>query len=78
MGKSKKIRVRFIGKNADDVTGSMILVEMQDYKILLDCGLYQSSNIKDDYKINSRKLEFKSSDIDYIFINHAHIDHIGL
>jgi len=76
--KNNKIRVKFIGKNADDVTGSMILIEMQNYKILLECGLYQSNNIKEDYLINSRKFEFKPSEIDYIFIGHSHIDHIGL
>lgn len=79
MGKSKnKIRVRFIGGNAQDVTGSMILIEMQNYKILLECGLYQSNNIREDYKTNTRRLDFKPSEIDYIFINHGHIDHIGL
>jgi len=76
--KTNKIRVRFIGGNSDDVTGSMILVEMQNYKILLECGLYQSNNIRDDYKVNNRRFEFKPSEIDYIFIAHGHIDHIGL
>lgn len=76
--KNNKIRVRFIGKNSDDVTGSMTLIETQTHKILLECGLYQSNNIKEDYLINSRKLEFKPSEIDYIFIGHGHIDHIGL
>lgn len=79
MSKTKdKIRVSFVGKNSDDVTGSMILIEMKEHKILLEAGLYQSNNIKEDYKINSRRLDFKPSEIDYIFINHCHIDHIGL
>lgn len=76
MGKKKdKIRVRFIGKNSDDVTGSCVLIEMGNYKILLEFGLYQSCNIKEDYKINNRRLEFRPSEIDYIFVMHSHADH---
>jgi metallo-beta-lactamase family protein len=77
MSKSKdKIRVSFIGKNADEVTGSMILIESPCFKILLECGLYQSSSsVLENYKINNRKLPFKPKDINYIFINHCHADH---
>lgn len=72
-----KIRVSFVGENARDVTGSMTLVEMTDMKILLECGLYQSTSIKEDYKINSSKSPFRPKNIDYIFLTHAHIDHSG-
>ncbi len=41
--KSKdKIRVSFVGNNAEDVTGSMTLIEFGEHKVLLECGLYQS------------------------------------
>lgn len=72
-----KIRVSFVGENARDVTGSMTLVEMTDMKILLECGLYQSTSIKEDYKVNSSKFPFRPKNIDYIFLTHAHIDHSG-
>jgi metallo-beta-lactamase family protein len=76
VGKSKdKVSISFVGGNADDVTGSCILVEMEDIKILLECGLYQSNNIAKDYKINGEKFKFKPRDIDYVFLNHAHADH---
>lgn len=76
MGKTKdRIRIKFIGKNAEDVTGSSTLIEMSKYKILLECGLYQSNNIKNDYKVNNRRFEFKPSEIDYIFLGHVHADH---
>lgn len=76
MAKSKdKIRVRFIGGNSEDVTGSAILIEVSNYKILLEFGLFQSNNIYEDYEINNRRLDFKPSEIDYIFLNHAHADH---
>ena len=79
MGKSKdKIRVRFVGTNATDVTGSCIHVVMENYQFLLECGLYQScSTSLNDYKINSARLSYKPKEIDYIFILHNHIDHLG-
>lgn len=72
-----KIRVNFCGENARDVTGSMTHIEMSDYEILLECGLYQSNSPKEDYKVNSARLPFKPKDLDYIFLSHAHIDHSG-
>jgi metallo-beta-lactamase family protein len=77
MGKTKnKIRVSFIGGNSESVTGSMTLIEFQNYKILLECGLWQSSDSAiENYKINNRRLPVKPKQIDYIFINHCHADH---
>lgn len=77
MGKQKKekIRVSFIGGNAEDVTGSMTLVESKNFKILLECGLIQSNSVKSDYLSNKRKFPFKPKDIDFIFIGHSHADH---
>jgi metallo-beta-lactamase family protein len=76
--KKNNIKVKFIGGNSEGVTGSMILVETDKYKILLDCGLIQTNNIKNDYKFNSRKFGFKVSEIDYILISHFHADHAFL
>lgn len=78
MKKNKnKIRVNFSGHNSVEVTGSCAHIEMSKYEILLDCGLYQSNSIKDDYYINSDKFPFKPKNIDFIFISHVHMDHIG-
>lgn len=77
--KSKNnIKIHFCGKNADSVTGSCIYIESFNKKILLECGLYQSNSLKNDWKINSKKFIFNPSELDYIFINHSHIDHTGL
>lgn len=81
MGKNKKnqIRVSFVGNNAEDVTGSMTFIQTQSKQILLECGLIQgSSTLLTDYKANTQKFKFKPRDIDYIFIGHTHVDHIGL
>lgn len=76
--KKGKIRVSFIGTNAESVTGSMTLVESDRYKLLLEAGLYQSNSPLTDYKTNARRLPFKPKDIDFIFIGHAHADHMLL
>lgn len=57
MGKKKdKIKVNFTGNNAIDVTGSQIYIEMQDYKILLECGLVQGGTVLEDYRNNTKKI----------------------
>jgi Cft2 family RNA processing exonuclease len=40
--------------SAKDVTGSCTYVETPNHKILVDCGLYQSDNLIDDFKLNKR------------------------
>lgn len=67
-----------MGQNADDVTGSCIYITFNGKKILLECGLFQNNNYLDSYNINSEKFSFKPSEIDYVFICHTHVDHIGL
>lgn len=46
----------------------------------MECGLHQSvsNSYLDSYKINSAKFKFNPRDIDYVFVGHSHIDHIGL
>lgn len=82
MGK-KKFKgdgVYFVGKSSDEVTGSQYLIRFGKCQCLLECGLYQSSSNSylDSYKINSEKFKFTPSEIDYVFIAHPHIDHMGL
>lgn len=82
MGKSKdKVRVKFVGNNAVGVTGSQILIDCgkSKKKILIECGLTQENmSLLKSYQINSKKFNFKPKDIDYIFLCHSHVDHIGL
>lgn len=78
MAKRKdKIRISFIGNNADNVAGSMTLIETEEKNILLECGMIQSSNSIYDYKENSKSFPFKPKNIDYVFLGHVHIDHSG-
>ena len=66
MSKAKnKIKISMIGTNASDVTGSMTHIQMQDYQLLLEAGIYQGGSLKDEYNINSAKSPFKPKGIDY-------------
>lgn len=79
IGKKKKDDgIYLIGQNANDVTGSCIYIKYNGKKILLECGLYQNNNYLESYNINSEKFKFKPSEIDYVFVGHTHVDHIGL
>lgn len=65
--------------SSEDVTGSNVFIKTPNYKILLDCGMYQSNDKKEDYLINNRKTkEYKPKELDYIFITHNHCDHMAL
>ena len=78
--KKKGDGIYFTGQSSIDVTGSQYLIKFGEYQILLECGLHQSSSndYLDSYKVNSRKFQFNPSEIDFVFANHVHIDHIGL
>ena len=76
-----KIRVRFIGKNSTDVTGSCTVIEYADKKILIECGLYQGGTDLEQYNINKslfKKGRVKCSEVNYIIAGHCHADHTQL
>lgn len=75
---SSKAKVSIFGTNATTVTGSMTLIECNNLKILVEAGIHQSSNLKNDYLINSRPFPFDPKSIDFILIGHVHGDHTFL
>jgi metallo-beta-lactamase family protein len=66
------MKIRFLGA-VRGVTGSSHLIQANDKKILLDCGMYQGK----DEDLNYEEFEFNPSEIDYLFLSHSHIDHSG-
>lgn len=56
------------------VDGSCYLVESGGEKILIDCGLHQSSEAS---LLNYEPLPFNPAEISTVIITHSHIDHTG-
>lgn len=59
---------------AQQVTGSMHLLELDNYKILIDCGLDYEH---DTWQEENEQFPFLPSEIDVVILTHAHIDHSG-
>jgi metallo-beta-lactamase family protein len=59
---------------ARQVTGSMHLLEVGQYKILIDCGLDYE---KERSLQSNEDFPFKPNEIDVVVLTHAHIDHSG-
>lgn len=70
--------IYFCGNNAVDVTGSCIYIKVNGKQILLEAGMVQQNDYLENHRLNSEKFKFNPSEIDYVFVNHVHIDHIGL
>ncbi len=59
---------------AEQVTGSMHLLQTDNYNILVDCGLdYEKGTYQDENQF----FPFLPSSIDLVILTHAHIDHSG-
>ena len=57
------------------VTGSKYLLEWKDFRVMVDCGLFQGPA---EYRqLNWKKLPHPPHDIDAVVLTHAHIDHSG-
>ena len=68
------MKITFHGA-AKTVTGSQHLIEVNGYKIMLDCGLFQGKR-KEAFELN-RQGTCDGTTIDALVLSHAHIDHSG-
>ena len=68
------MKIRFMGA-AQTVTGSQHLLEVNDKKILLECGLFQGK--RDESFARNRSFPFRIDQLDAVILSHAHIDHSG-
>lgn len=68
------IRIGFHGA-AGTVTGSKYLVEVNERRVLVDCGMFQGAR---ELRLrNWQPLPFAPESVAAIILTHAHIDHIG-
>lgn len=74
MPNDKNLKITFCS-GAGTVTGANFLLEGNDKKFLIDCGLIQGEKLADD--LNWDKFPYDASLIDILFVTHSHIDHIG-
>ncbi len=74
MSKLQRFRITFLGA-AQTVTGSMHLLETDDFSALVDCGLFQGRRMDSDHK--NRHLPKRAVEADTVLLTHAHIDHSG-
>ncbi len=74
MANEKKLKITFCS-GAGTVTGANFLLEGNEKKFLIDCGLIQGEKLADD--LNWEEFTYDASQIDILFVTHCHIDHIG-
>lgn len=65
------MHLTFLGA-AREVTGSRYLLEACGKRVLVDYGMEQGANVYENML-----LPVAASDVDYVFLTHAHIDHSG-
>lgn len=70
----KKLSITF-WSGVGTVTGANFLLEGNNTNILVDCGLEQGT--PEAYTENSKPFAYDVKSMDYLFITHAHMDHIG-
>jgi metallo-beta-lactamase family protein len=69
------MKLSFMGA-AREVTGSCYLVETDQCRFLIDCGMVQGG--REAPTRNHKPFDFDPRAIDFVLLTHAHIDHSGL
>jgi len=69
-----KMKIHFLGA-AQVVTGSNMLLETENRKILLDCGMFQGNRQLNS--LNYKEFPFNPEEVEMLILSHAHIDHSG-
>jgi metallo-beta-lactamase family protein len=68
------LKIQFLG-GTGTVTGSKTLLEHNDLRILIDCGMFQG--LKALRELNWEPLAIEPSTIDFVLLTHGHLDHCG-
>ena len=69
------MRLHFLGATRT-VTGSQYLLETDQARVVVDCGLFQGS--PHDVIRNRVPFAYQPGEIDALLLTHAHLDHCGL
>jgi metallo-beta-lactamase family protein len=69
------VKLTFLGA-AGEVTGSSYLLETDDLRVLVDCGMFQGG--REAEPKNRARFAFDPKTLDCVLLTHAHIDHSGL
>ncbi len=69
------MKLTFLGA-AGEVTGSSYLLETDEVKVLVDCGMFQGG--REAEPKNRARFAFDPKSLDCVLLTHAHIDHSGL
>lgn len=68
------MKIRFLGA-ARRVTGSCYHLLTDGTQVIVDCGMYQGRNSDE---VNRAPFKFRSEEIGYALLTHAHLDHSGM
>ena len=71
------MKLHFLGA-ARQVTGSMYLLELEDYQVLIDCGTDMERDIDYNEPLENKSFfPFDASLVNLVVLTHAHIDQSG-
>jgi len=77
--KKEKPVMRFVGSNAEGVTGSSILLTYKEQNILIELGMSQEKTMLENFKTNKSILDnINFGSISHIILCDPHVDHSGL
>lgn len=68
------MRLTFYG-GAGKVTGSNFMVESEDERILIDCGVEQGADVSPEHMLEP--FAYEPGSVRALVVTHAHLDHVG-
>ena len=70
-----RMKIQMLGA-AQTVTGSCYVIETENNRFAVDCGMHQGNAQIEER--NARSTIYNAGSLDFILLTHAHIDHSGL